>query len=382
MSRSSRWTIARALGVLAARRDGPPAPARACPRGARAPGGRRRRRACRPPAGARPRRRPRRRAAGRRAPPRPRSGAVTCEPLAAARARGAWAARSPSTVTWPPSISRCAAAREPAWPARKTSSRSPAASAGTRQLRRHRPPRRARPRSRRGGRLLAAARRPLEHVDQREHAEGDRHVGDVEGREVRELDEVGHRARRARGRSGCRPRRRAAARSAATRARGRCAWRRRRRARAARARCRRTSSAPPSDRKPNAMPELRTWTRSSTPGTQVAPLAERQAVADERLGQLVERDDAPPPPRRPPAWCGPAHAGRTRSTTIPPTICRTMIATIGRQVERADPQRQPAEQVQPRARGVAQEVEHRVEPARVRHPHAHREDERQRRPTR
>ena len=147
--------------------------------------------------------------------------------------------RSPSTVTWPPSISRCAAAREPAWPARWTSSRSPAALAGTvssgaiggrGRL------------GRRGGRLLAAARRALEDVDQGQHAERDRHVGDVEGREVRELDEVRDRAgagavdQVADGAAEQQPGRRP------TRARGPCASRRRRRARAARSRCRRRAA--------------------------------------------------------------------------------------------------------------------------------------------
>ena len=34
----------------------------------------------------------------------------------------------------------------------------------------------------------------LDHVEQRQHAEGDRHVGEVERRPERQLDEVGHRA--------------------------------------------------------------------------------------------------------------------------------------------------------------------------------------------
>ena len=37
-------------------------------------------------------------------------------------------------------------------------------------------------------------RAPFEHAQQRQHAERDRHVGDVERRPVRQLDEVGHRA--------------------------------------------------------------------------------------------------------------------------------------------------------------------------------------------
>ena len=84
-------------------------------------------------------------------------------------------------------------AREPACAARKTSRRSPAASAGTISSGAIRIGRR---RGLGGGSLalLARSRRPLEDVDQREDAEGDRGVGDVEGRPVRELDEVGHRA--------------------------------------------------------------------------------------------------------------------------------------------------------------------------------------------
>ena len=46
-------------------------------------------------------------------------------------ARGAWASGTPSTRTSPASISFCAFVRVPTTPARKTSSRSPAASAGT-----------------------------------------------------------------------------------------------------------------------------------------------------------------------------------------------------------------------------------------------------------
>ena len=107
------------------------------------------------------------------------------------RAASATATASPPPSTWrlerrdavhgdparvdqpsaPPSASPRAAARN-------TSSRSPAASGGNGQLSRHPP---VRPPS--GG--LAAARRPFEDVEEREHAEGDGDVGHVEGRPAR-----------------------------------------------------------------------------------------------------------------------------------------------------------------------------------------------------
>ena len=91
-----------------------------------------------------------------RAPGTAAAGASPGGSVHAARARrprapGAWPAAAPSTVTCPPSISRCAAAREPAWAARNTSRRSPADSAGTV--------------SSRGIGLGAPSRRSLEHVD-------------------------------------------------------------------------------------------------------------------------------------------------------------------------------------------------------------------------
>ena len=114
---------------------------------------------------------------------------------------------SPSTRTRPSSISRCAAAREPACSARKTSSRSPAASGGTS--------------------TLGTARRPLEDVEQAQHPGGDADVGEVEGRPRREVEEVGHVAalhavdQVARGAAQQQPGR------AATRAGAGCGWRRR-----------------------------------------------------------------------------------------------------------------------------------------------------------
>ena len=120
-------------------------------------------------------------------------------------------------------------------------------------------------------------------------------------------------------------------------------------------------------RKPNATPVLRTLTRSK-PEDQVVRVAARDLVADERLRDLVERDDrqARRAGARSVARPGVTRLG-SRSTTIPPTICSTRIATIGREVERADPQRQPPEEVAATGSDdVAQEVEHRVRPARVR----------------
>src|SRR3954452_3076822 len=106
------------------------------------------------------------------------AGASAAGPAAAsatsitAPARNTWrlARGSPSTATRPSSIARWAAVRDPTWPARKTSRRSPAASPGT---------------------SIRMARRPLQDVEQAEHAERDRHVGDVEGGPQRQVDEVG-----------------------------------------------------------------------------------------------------------------------------------------------------------------------------------------------
>src|SRR3954454_12191413 len=83
---------------------------------------------------------------------------------------------SPSTWTRPASMWRWARDREPSGPARKASRRCPASSGGTRS----------------SGTPLARA---LEHVDEREHTDGDGDVGHVEGRPVGQLDEVGHRPR-------------------------------------------------------------------------------------------------------------------------------------------------------------------------------------------
>ena len=73
----------------------------------------------------------------------------------------------------PASIRRCARAREPSGAARNASRRSPGV------LRRRSPA----PSAGRSG-----------DEEQHEHADGDRHVGDVERRPRRQLDEVGHRA--------------------------------------------------------------------------------------------------------------------------------------------------------------------------------------------
>ena len=64
--------------------------------------------------------------------------------------------------------------------------------------------------------IAPSPRGPSQHEQQRDHPERDRHVGDVERRPQRQLDEVGDRAVARSGRSGCRARRRSAARSAAT----------------------------------------------------------------------------------------------------------------------------------------------------------------------
>src|SRR4051795_12821435 len=82
-----------------------------------------------------------------------------------------WGLRTtaPSNRPAPSSLSRFGGAREPSGAARKASSRAPASSAPAR-------------------RSIVA----LEGVQEDEHAERDRHVGDVERREAeRELHEVG-----------------------------------------------------------------------------------------------------------------------------------------------------------------------------------------------
>src|SRR3954451_4844153 len=80
----------------------------------------------------------------------------------------------PSTRTNPASISRWARERDPSGPARYASRRSPACGVST------------------SSRIATRPRR-LERVEEAEHAEGDRHVGHVEGRPQRQVDEVGHR---------------------------------------------------------------------------------------------------------------------------------------------------------------------------------------------
>ena len=160
VSRSSRWTIPARSRVVAA---GDAARQRLHERALRVPARRvddDARRACRPPAGGRPPTRSRSaRPASSRARRRPRPAPRRAP---ARRPRSTWrfGCTAPSTVTWPPSIRRCAAAREPACGARNTSSRSPAAS--------------GRAVSSRGIGRGAPARRSLEHVDQRDHAERDR----------------------------------------------------------------------------------------------------------------------------------------------------------------------------------------------------------------
>src|SRR3712207_5070593 len=72
-------------------------------------------------------------------------------------------------------MSRWARARDPTGPARNASSRAPAAWAETSSSRRGTP-------------------RALEHPEERQHAERDGDVGDVERRPPRELDPVRHRA--------------------------------------------------------------------------------------------------------------------------------------------------------------------------------------------
>ena len=252
---------------MPARPASPPRPARerlgeragACP----APGGRRRRRACRRRAGARPRRRPRTARAragglGRRR----RSGSSTSTTSPAAT-RWRLGRASPSTVTRPASISRCAAAREPS----------------------ARGEERVEPLARLLGSPTSAPRSSDE--DQGDDAEGDGDVGDVEGRPVRELDEVGDRAvahavddvaeRAAEQQPGRQPDERPVGVQAKSASRPRSAP----------ATATMTSACPPPSA-PKATPSLRTWTRSRK-GRTSRRSPRLEVERDDRLRQLVER---------------------------------------------------------------------------------------------
>ena len=137
-----------------------------------------------------------------------------------------------------------------------------------------------------------------------------------------------------------------------------------------------TSTAPPSARKPNAMPELRTLTRS----TPASRSRRSPSVMPSRTSALVSWSSATTPAATAAAASvvrRGAHPGRMSSTTMPPTTCRTMIATIGLRSSGPIRSGRRRNRFKPRVRRVAQEVQHGVEPARVRHPHAHREDERE-----
>ena len=207
-----------------------------------APASRRRRRS----AAGRPASRPRR-------PRRPRRR----------RRRGAWAAARPSTVTAP----------------------------GVDQ------PLRARARAQRLGEHVVEAQARLVVTDrrfssstntQRDHAERDRDVGDVELRPVRELDEVGHRAR-AQTRSMMLPSAPPSSRPVGSHAQRprRVAGEARRRSRPARrARARSPARTPPSA--PKATPLLRVLTRCRNEKT-CDLLGRVDRGAHERLADLVER---------------------------------------------------------------------------------------------
>src|SRR5919202_4249680 len=213
---------------------------------------------------------------------------------------------APSTRTAPSSMSRCARAREPSGPARNASSRAPASSAPARR------------------RIVA-----LEDVQQDEHAEGDRHVGDVERREAeRQLHEVGDAAapgavydvadRAAEQHPGRQPEQRPA------HVRGEVDEQQRERDRhhdrhdrpAARERAERHAGVARVD-------DLDAREDGD-------PLALVDRRADERLRRLVERDDGrghegdPPPGAEshgPQPWI--------RRTTMPPMMFSTKIAMIG-----------------------------------------------------
>ena len=184
VSRSRRCTIPARHG------SSPPAarPASACASVPRPVAARRMhdhaRRACRRPAGARPRRRSRTGLrAGRRPRPRPRCA----RPRPARQRRRAW--RFGRTR---PSTQHAAARRSAPGPGRV----SRAAAPGTDQAacRRRRSGTSSSKRRRSRCRHHERRARPSSTSSERDHAERDRHVGDVERRPVRQLDEVGDRA--------------------------------------------------------------------------------------------------------------------------------------------------------------------------------------------
>ena len=245
----------------------------------------------------------------RTAPARPRFGSRLGRPRRCTITRpGATEWRlgrsRPSTRTRPGSISAWAWARDPSGSARKRSSRIPAASSPTG--------------SSRGSVVDSPALRPrraLEHVQQRQHPERDRHVGDVERRPQRQLDEVGHRAVDQPVDQVARARPRPAARSAPTATAGSDASRSRRPAPPAR-----PASAPArARRRPRRSRTRRRCCgrgRGCTPGRNLCTSPDRDAGDDEVLGHPVDDQDEG---RR-----SPAHGRTPRSvaSAAPATRCR------------------------------------------------------------
>ena len=245
-------------------------------------------------------------------------------------------------------------------PARKTSSRSPAALGAATVDR------------------SASARRPLEHVEQRQHAERDRDVGDVERRPARELDEVGHEPSRdavdqvARRAAEQQPGRQPH--SGRSRWRGEEDQQRRERGDAPTI----TSSAPPSDEQRRTRRRGCARGRAGRRGSTSSLLAEVDRGAHERLGGLVGGDDADGHAARPAA----SDASRSsRASDEADDDARRRSAARGsrRSALRSSGPTCSGSRRKMRRNGfddVAQEVQHRVDRPRVRHAHAEREHER------
>ena len=215
---------------------------------------------------------------------------------------------APSTRPCPNRSATAPARASRAEPARNRSSRVPAAASGTRS----------------SMRVTALSRAPaLEHPEERQDAERDRHVGDVERRPVRELDEVGHPAVARSGRSGCRSRRRPASRSGSHSSgrSGRIA--RYPTSNASAASVNTSTSAPPPANSEKATPVFRSCT-SVTPGRNLSWSPSAILDRDQALRHLVEdhhdRRDQLRRARRPPPGPMPSsessHAGRQPATTI------------------------------------------------------------------
>ena len=209
-----------------------------------------------------------------------------------------------------------------------------------------------------------------EDEDQRDDAERDRAVGEVERRPVRQLDEVGDRARAhavdevAERAADDQSRWRARA-AAASRLRAKNAAARR--ARRERDQRRRRRSLPVSRLK--ATPQFWSWTSVRRPG---APGAGRPARSSRARAPWSPGRRRARPRRRHPARAQSrlaAHGAIADATSRAPS-CTTMIAIIGLRSRPPKDGRIAAEDAQQRLGDVAQEAEDGVAPARVGDPQA------------